>query len=977
MAKILIVDDLSANRTVLATLLRREGHAVSESADGHAGLAAARAEPPDLVITDVLMPVMDGYELTRQLRLDPVTRRIPTVFYTAYYGGREARARAKSLGVSEILSKPVETKEVLRVVERALAGRAPAPVPVSTVERTSPSDREHLRLLTDEFSDQGGDLRVANARLRALINIGLELASERDPDRLLQSVCAAARDLFAATYVTLGIVDLDSRTVRRFAASGEDGTNWIKAGDPISGIFDTVVTERRTIRGATRGDRVADWQLPALHPAVQAFVVAPVASPANVYGWFCLVGNEGRSFTDEEEDLVTALSGQVGRIYENSHFRAVAQERAAALEHEVLEREEAEAALRRERDRAQQFLDMADVIVLALDVDGRITLVNRGACSVLGWTRDELMGGDWIEMCLPARIRPEFREKFKRLISGGLPVGENVILSRTGEERLISWRNTLLRDAAGQVTGTLSSGADITERQQSIDALRTAEERMRFALEASGVGIWDMNFATGVLQWSDILEAQYGLSPGSFGGTYDAFVNCVHHEDRDALRATVAFANRSGIDFSMQHRAQWPDGSMHWLSGSGRILLGEDGHPVRGVGISQDVTERLALEKQYRQSQKMDAVGQLASGVAHDFNNLMTVVLSYAELMSADEAISAEHGKFLDEIINAAQSATRLTGQLLAFGRQQVLNAAPLDVNALIAKMADMLGRLIGNHVDVSLALAPGLPLAYADRSQMEQVIMNLVVNARDAMPDGGGVSIETADVELDGFSLHEETVAPGRYVMIAVTDTGSGMSEETRRRLFEPFFTTKEVGRGTGLGLSTTYGIVKQSKGYIRVYSELGRGTTFKVYLPEATPDQLESPSGPRKRAQVDLPTETLLLVEDEPAVRRLARRVLAEAGYRVLEAANGDDAEKMFGDYADAIRLVVTDVTMPGCGGPELLKRLRLRAPGLKAMFMSGFTSESALSQTGMERGVSFVQKPFTTAELLRGVREALHGG
>ena len=263
-----------------------------------------------------------------------------------------------------------------------------------------------------------------------------------------------------------------------------------------------------------------------------------------------------------------------------------------------------------------------------------------------------------------------------------------------------------------------------------------------------------------------------------------------------------------------------------------------DGQPQHFISVIEDITERRTLEAQVRQANKMDAIGRLASGVAHDFNNLLTVILGFAELMTADVAMTNQHGKDLGEIIKAAQRATGLTKQLLAFSRQQVLHAAPLDVNGLITEMTGMLGRLIGEDIEVTLALAPNLSLALADRGQLEQVVMNLVVNARDAMPGGGSVTIETADVELENSSFHEEAIVQGHYVMLAITDTGSGMTKETQRHLFEPFFTTKETGKGTGLGLSTTYGIVKQSKGYIWVYSEPGLGTTFKVYWPRSNRD-------------------------------------------------------------------------------------------------------------------------------------------
>jgi CheY-like chemotaxis protein len=360
--------------------------------------------------------------------------------------------------------------------------------------------------------------------------------------------------------------------------------------------------------------------------------------------------------------------------------------------------------------------------------------------------------------------------------------------------------------------------------------------------------------------------------------------------------------------------------------------------------------------------------------VAHDFNNLLTVILGFTELVAADVDLASQHGKDLGEITRAAQHAAGLTKQLLAFSRQQVLHTAPVDINSVIRDMAGMLGRLIGEHIQVTLALAPALALALADRSQLEQVVMNLVVNARDAMPRGGRVTIETTEVDLENSLFHEETVMHGRYVMLAITDTGTGMTAETRQRLFEPFFTTKEIGKGTGLGLSTTYGIVKQSKGYIWVYSEPDRGTTFKVYLPRATEASPVVADAVPAAVASQHGSETILLVEDEPGVRHLSKRILESAGYRVLEAANGDDAEQLFAHDAGAIDLVVTDVIMPGCGGPEMLARLRRRAPEIRALYMSGYTEQTALTTGRIDPGSPFVQKPFTAAQFARHVRDAL---
>jgi len=442
--------------------------------------------------------------------------------------------------------------------------------------------------------------------------------------------------------------------------------------------------------------------------------------------------------------------------------------------------------------------------------------------------------------------------------------------------------------------------------------------------------------------------------------------------EADALRRMAeGTLDRHVVD---EKRYRRRDGSFVWARVNMSVHRDAAGLSQHFISVIEDITERRTLEAQVRQANKMDAIGRLASGVAHDFNNLLTVILGFAELATSDDTISPQHANELGEIIKAAQRATGLTKQLLAFSRQQVLHAVPLDVNELITEMTGMLGRLIGEHIHVTLALAPKLSLALADRGQLEQVVMNLVVNARDAMPDGGSVTIETADVDLENSSFHEELIMKGQYVMLAITDTGSGMSKETQRRLFEPFFTTKETGTGTGLGLSTTYGIVKQSKGYIWVYSEPGRGTTFKVYLPRSNRDVPLPPSIPVATVPDKVASETVLLVEDEIGVRRLAKRILDVAGYQVVEAANGDEAERLFAHHADSIDLVVTDVIMPGCGGPELMGRLQARAPGLRVLYMSGYTEQSVAQRTGIARGLPFVQKPFTAAELVRRVREAL---
>lgn len=642
---------------------------------------------------------------------------------------------------------------------------------------------------------------------------------------------------------------------------------------------------------------------------------------------------------------------------------------------DVTERKQAEVSLRNERDRAQRYLDTADVILLALDLKGRITLINRKGCDVLGWTEAELLGRDWVEVCLPQAIRGALTQKFEKLLGGDLSIVENPVRTRGGEERLIEWRNRVLRDERGCVIGTFSSGADITERHQAVEALRTAEERMRFALENAAVGIWDMDYTTGSARMSEILESQYGMKPGTYAGTFEAFLQGVHPEDRQGVLDMLDKAMKSGADFSNQHRALWPDGTVRWLSNAGRIQLGEQGEPLRGVGISIDVTERRTLEEQYHQSQKMEAVGRLAGGVAHDFNNLLTAILGYCQLLLADLDPRDPRRSDVTEIHKAGESAAGLTRQLLTFSRKQIIEPKVLDLNAVVGNMRGMLGRLIGEDVKVVLNLRPGLATVKADAGQMEQIVLNLAVNARDAMPSGGTLTIETANVDLDeNYANTHFSVKPGPYVGLTVTDTGTGMLPEVQARLFEPFFTTKEIGKGTGLGLATVHGIVARSGGSIGVYSEIGKGTSFTAYFPQTAGGAVAAdPRAPAVQARAA--EETLLVVEDAEALRILAKRILERQGYRVLLAANAGEALHLFKSN-EVIDLILTDVIMPGGSGPELTRRLVAERPGLKVLYMSGYT-EDAISHHGvLDPGIAFLHKPFTSESLGRKIREVLDG-
>ncbi len=397
-----------------------------------------------------------------------------------------------------------------------------------------------------------------------------------------------------------------------------------------------------------------------------------------------------------------------------------------------------------------------------------------------------------------------------------------------------------------------------------------------------------------------------------------------------------------------------------------------DGHRCR-LAVLTDTTERTRLEEQLRQAQKMESVGMLAGGVAHDFNNLLTIITGYSQLVLNNLSSEDSNRHSIEQILQAGNRAAGLTQQLLAFSRRQVLQPKVLELNTLVSSISTMLRRLIGEDIDLRLALSPDLGRVHADPGRVEQVLMNLAVNARDAMPSGGTLTLETANVYLDeSYTSRHLSVKPGPYVMIAVSDTGAGMDEATQSHLFEPFFTTKSSGKGTGLGLSTVFGVVKQSGGSLQVYSEPGEGTSVKVYLPRIDQPAVLEPAAAEKAARAG--TETILLVEDDDMVRFLMRETLQRAGYKVYDTADPTEARRMANQYHAPIDLLITDVVMPKIRGTALAVQLVEQRPAMKVLYVSGYTDNAVINSGLLHQEVFFLQKPFTPGDLIAKVREVL---
>ena len=432
---------------------------------------------------------------------------------------------------------------------------------------------------------------------------------------------------------------------------------------------------------------------------------------------------------------------------------------------------------------------------------------------------------------------------------------------------------------------------------------------------------------------------------------------------------------RGGASRTIQYRMRHKDGSWRLIESGASAILNPQGKVEKLIIVNRDVSERRKLEEQFRQAQKMEAVGRLSGGVAHDFNNLLGVIIGYAEFLQ--ENMDAENNlrSSVDEILKAGKRAASLTRQLLAFSRQQVLDPKVLDLNGVVSDMEKLLRRLIGEDIELTTHLVPELAHLKADQGQLEQVLMNLVVNARDAMPQGGKLVIETQNMVMDQAFVrrYPYPVQPGPYVLLTVTDGGIGMDAETKARAFEPFFTTKEKGKGTGLGLSTVYGVVKQSGGYIDIYSAPGAGTTFKIYLPRVDEAiKSEKPAG--SKADSFSGSETILIAEDEESLRRLTRNTLELCGYKVIEAKDGVEALEVSERHSGTIDLLLTDIVMPEMGGRALAQELARRRPEIRLAYMSGYTGQAVGSQGPVDPGSVFLLKPFTRELLTRKIREAL---
>jgi two-component system cell cycle sensor histidine kinase/response regulator CckA len=542
-------------------------------------------------------------------------------------------------------------------------------------------------------------------------------------------------------------------------------------------------------------------------------------------------------------------------------------------------------------------------------------------------------------------------------------------IKRGAADYILKRRLNLLSLTVAHVLQEKEHRNECSKRHLSEHALRLSVDRYRSLVVASAQVVWTTNAAGEVVEDLPLWRAFTGKSVAESLGR--GWLNAIHPEDREQTGQVWSNAVKSRCNYTSQFRALRNDGEYRDLLARGVPVLEDDGSVREWVGTCTDITDQRQLEDQSRQDHKMEAMGKLAGGIAHDFNNLLGVIIGYSDLLLSSIQPGDASRREVEQIKKAGQRAAALTLQLLAFSRKQVLMPKVLDLNQVVRETSKMLLRLIGEHIELVTTLNPTLDHVRADPTQIEQVIVNLAINARDAMPNGGKLVIQTLNAELEQSHNRylNDDVKPGNYVLLTVSDTGTGMDKETQARIFEPFFTTKGKGKGTGLGLATVYGIVKQSSGYIWVYSEVGKGTVLKVYMPrvQGALSQVQLEAAPPPPC-----SGTILLVEDEDSLRDLNHKLLESMGYTVIEAANGADAIRVGGRCRDRIQLLITDVVMPGMTGRELAERLVASDSKMKVLYVSGYT-EDGIMQT-LAPGVAFLQKPFTRDSLAKKIQESL---
>jgi len=926
---ILVVDDTEEGRYMLEVFLKANGHAVTGVADGQEALERLQAQSFDLIISDILMPVMDGFELCRRVRKDEGLQHIPFIFYTATYTGAKDEAFAMNIGADGFIHKPCDLDEFLKAVDRMMAAAAKRDI------ASSPPPREEeaaLKLYNERLVRK---LELSKIQLEA------EVRARKKAEEAAQAAADNWRITFDAMLDPVAILETNG-DIRQYNQAFADFVG-VQAGAVVGEkCFQLVHRTKGHIEGCPllRSIQSTDREIMPMSVGEEEFLVVtdPIQGPDN------------------------RITGLV-HIMRN-----------------ITELKQAQNSLRQSEERLKLALKATNDGLWDWHLPTGKAVFSPRYYTMLGYEPDEFPAtyDSWRSL-----VHPEDIEETERIINthiqdkSGYAV-EFRLRNKSGGWQWVLGRGMVVeQDEDGHPVRMVGTHTDITERRQAEERIRESEETYRNIFQNAQVGLYRTRISDGkILESNDQLARMFGYDTREqFVAEYATGGNYADPGTRERMLEAI---KKNGFVKNFEARFYRKVRSVFWARYSAKI------YPDKGwiEGVAEDITEmkqaeeeRERLHDQLLQAQKMESVGRLAGGIAHDFNNMLSIILGYGENLVSQFQEGDPIRDDIERMIEAGKRSADLTRQLLAFARKQVISPRVLDLNDTVEDMLKMLRRLIGE--DIHLVWQPGHHLGSVnmDPTQIDQILINLAANARDAITGVGEVTIRSQNRVLDeAFCANRLGVAPGEYVMLSVGDDGCGMDQETLDHLFEPFFTTKGVGKGTGMGLPTVYGIVRQNNGFIDVESEPGKGTVIAVYLPRVESKNVEE----QQPIMDELPMgqgEMVLLVEDEPVLLEMTKTMLERFGYQVMTAGSPHEALRLAQqDQKTEINLLMTDVVLPQMNGQELANRLRDVRPGLRCLFMSGYTSDIVAKRGMVEKSVHFIQKPFNLNDLAGKVRKAL---
>ena len=987
--KILIVEDNDESRYLLEVLLKGHGYDVVSAFNGAQALQKLKSGEFGLIISDILMPVMDGFELCRRIKTDPAFRDILFIFYTATYTGQKDEEFARRIGADSFIRKPCEPDELLQTIH-------------GVVEAAKNSECKNGN--TPDIEDEAEVYKLYNERLvRKLEQQMLALEAENSKREAAEKELynTAMRLQLALRSGQIGLWDWNLKTNEVYF-SPEWKSQLGYEEHEISGQYEEWETR---LHPEDRERTLAEIEAYLQGRSSEYSVEFRLRHKDGAYRWLYA---RGETLPDSDGKPSRILGCHVDiterkrmeEAYKNQseqeHWFSQRLRDLFEISQTLARAETTDEMCRLAVDFGRRRLGYDRLGIWFIHESDPKTMVGSYGIDENGQIRDER----GIRLPIPPENipKPVLEEGSRYLIHRDSPlwndreqdigIGDNLIAPMHAASRLIGLisvdnliSHTPITDWQCELLCLYATHlAHLITLKSAEETLKRSEKTYRDAIEVAQAAVYYQNYRTNEFDFvSPNIEQLTGYPPEEF--SREIYISLMRENVLLGDLADLSFEEASrkakggeGVSWKADNRIVTRNGEERWLANYAVQVRGEKGEVTGSLGILQDITERKHLEEQLRQSQKMEAVGRLAGGVAHDFNNMLMVINGYSDFALTKLLEGDPIRGDVQQIKEAGIRSAALVRQLLAFSRKQVFQPKSVDLEDTIKNMEKMLQRLIGEDIMLHIASEPNLGRVVVDPGQIEQVIMNLAVNARDAMPQGGKLAIEMTNAELDERFVRDHVGSvPGRYVKIAVSDTGIGMDKKTMSLIFEPFFTTKEAGKGTGLGLATIYGIVKQSSGYITVDSEPGQGANFEIYLPRTdTPAAAQlaevNSSGQPKGS------ETVLVIEDDDALRAIVCRMLDKSGYNVMDAANGEKALSLCNLHPAPIHIAVTDVVMPKMSGCDLAGRLKELRPEIKVLFMSGHTEDAIGHHGVLEKDIAFLPKPFTSEALARKVREML---